>query len=145
MAVSAIADALVDALQDAGFTEAERRPLPYSKREECADRKCVVIIRNSILSDGTRFAGDRVYELTIVLQKGVADPHSNDEIDPLLADVETLEELWGADGALRHTSLAGATFEEMPEHPTGNLYDPSLLHESKLFMSVTVVRYRLEA
>jgi len=138
-----IADALVTALKAAGFTEAERKPIPYVNREECTSRKCVVICRNSLYPDGTRRDFDEVIELAIVLQKAV-DTSSNTATDALLDDVATLVGLWGASGALRNTTLAGAMFYEGPEHPTGNLYEPQQLHELRLFTSVTTVRYIVE-
>jgi len=138
-----IAAALVTALDAAGFDEAERKPIPYVQREDCASRKCVVICRNSQYPDARRGALGEIVELAIVIQKAV-DPTSNDDVDDLLDDVATLTALWNEGGALRGTALAGAYYWEGPEHPTGNIYEPQQLHELHLFTSVTVVRYFLE-
>jgi hypothetical protein len=138
-----IADALVTALKAAGFTEAERKPIPYVVREEAATRKCVVICRNNQYPDGKRSNLDEVVELAICIQQAV-DPTSNTEVDDLLDDVSTLVGLWKQNGALRHTLLAGACFHEGPEHPTGNIYEPQQLLELRMFTSVTVVRYLLD-
>lgn len=138
-----IADALVTALKAAGFTESERKPIPYVIREECASRKCSVICRNNQYPDARRGGLDEVVELAIVIQKAV-DQTSNTAVDTLLDDVATLVGLWRQNGALRSTALAGAYFHEGPEHPTGNIYEPQQLHELNLFTSVTVVRYLLE-
>lgn len=138
-----IADALVTALKAAGFTEAERKPIPYVLREECASRKTTVICRNNQYPDARRGALDEVVELAICIQKAV-DQTSNTAVDALLDDVSTLVGLWRQNGALRGTLLAGACYYEGPEHPTGNIYEPQQLHELNLFTSVTVVRYLLE-
>ena len=145
MSIAAIADALVTALISAGFSEAERKPLPYVKREDCAARRCVVICRNIVRDEGTRPDFDEVCELSIVLQQAVDDPHSNSFVDALLANVETLAALWGDAGALRHTMLQGAIYDGGPSHPTGTLYEFQQLLELHLFTSVTLVKYRIEA
>ena len=138
-----IADALVSALIAAGFDEAERKPIPYVDRSACETRKCVVICRNNQYPDGTRGDFDEIIELAIVLQKA-ASQNTNDDVDEMLDSVATLVGLWGGDGVLRETELAGATFHEGPEHPTGNIYEPQQLHELHLFTSVTTVRYIVE-
>lgn len=138
-----IADALVTALQNAGFSEAERRPLPYTEREQCPGRKCVVSVRNQQYLDGSREGYDQMVELAIALQKA-ADSQDNTTVDPLLDDVATLVGLWGDGGALHDQQLAGADYAEGPEHPTGNVYEPVQLHELQLFTSIITVRYQSE-
>jgi hypothetical protein len=145
MAIATIASALVTALKAAGFTEAERLPLPYVKREDCANRKCVVICRNLTPDESDRGDDDEIAELSIVLQKAVANPHSNTEVDALLANVETLRALWAEGGTLRHTPLGGATWDGGPLSPTGTIYEFQQLLELQLFTSVTLVRYRIES
>jgi hypothetical protein len=142
--IRAIGDGLVTALQAAGFDEAERRPLPYTNREDCASRKLVVICRQQEYPDGKRSAYDDVVELAIVLQQA-ADPESNTAVDALLDDVAAIAALWHESGALRHAQLAGADFDDGPSHPTGNLYEPQQLLELRLFTSIMTVRYRLES
>lgn len=142
---TAIADALVAVLKVRGFAEAERRPLPYMRREDCAARKCVVLIRNVDNGDGDRSDFDQVIELSIAIQKAVANVATNTETDALLADVQTLARLWGEAGALRGTLLQGAAYDSGPLHPTGTIYEFQQLLELQLFTSVTLVRYRIEA
>lgn len=142
---TAIADALVAALKTAGFTEAERRPLPYMRREDCAARKCVVLIRSVEHGDGDRSDFDQIVELSIAVQKAVANVAANTETDALLANVATLAGLWGESGALRGAPLQGAVYDSGPLHPTGTIYEFQQLLELQLFTSVTLVRYRIEA
>jgi hypothetical protein len=141
---AAIADALVSSLQTRGFSEAERRPLPYMRREDCAARKCVVLVRGADYGDESREDFDQLVELTIAIQKGVADVSANTETDTLLADVQTLIRLWGEAGALRTAVLQGAVYDSGPLHPTGTIYEFQQLLELQLFTSITLVRYRIE-
>jgi hypothetical protein len=143
--IATMADALVTALQAAGFTEAERKPLPYVDRKDCADRKCVVICRNIASDDGSRKDLDDTYELSIVIQKEVSNPHSNTVVDALLDNVQTLWALWGESGSLHATPLSGGEWIGGPTHPTGTIYEFQQLLELNLFTSVTLVRYRIEA
>jgi hypothetical protein len=145
MALTTIAGALVTALKAAGFTEAERRPVPYLDRQDCASRKCVVIIRNLATEDGHRADDDQIVDLSIAIQKAVGNPHSNTEVDALIADVETLRNLWSEGGALRHVQLQGATYDSGPMSPGGSLYLFNDLIEANLFSSITLVKYRIEA
>jgi len=142
--IDSIADALVAALIAAGFAEAEIRPLPYTEREDCAARKCVVMCRNMQYPDGHRGDFDEIAELAIVLQKAITSTDT-DALRSCLDDTQTLIRLWGESGVLRAAVLAGADYEEGPEHPTGNLYEPEILNDLQLYQSVMVVRYRLEA
>jgi len=143
--IAAMADALVTALQAAGFTEAERRPIPYQSREDCTSRKCLVTAHNHIYEGGTRQDFDEACDLLVIIQKGVTSPLSNAEVDALLDDVESLAALWGDAGALRHTLLQGAAYESGPSHPTGMIYEIEQMLERNLFTSVTLVRYKIES
>jgi hypothetical protein len=143
--ISAMGDALVTALQAAGFTEAERKPLPYVQREQCTSRKCVVICRNIVADDGSREDLDGTYELSIVLQREISDPHSNTVVDDLLDDVQTLWALWKDGGALQEVPLQGGEWIGGPSHPTGAIYEFQQLLEMQLFTSVTLVKYRIES
>jgi len=142
-AIKAVADALVTALQDAGFEEAALRPIPYTQREDCATRRLSVLIVNQQYPDGHRGSYDDLLAFNIVLQKAMA-PDSVTELATLLDDVAAVAALYGDSGSLRGPTLAGAEYDSGPLHPTGNLYEPDQLLELHLFTSVLQVRYRLE-
>ncbi len=137
-----IANELVAVLKTSGFAEAEFRALPYWKREECTDRRCVVTLRNATYEAGTREDYDQQLELQVTLQKALL-PSEHATFLALLLDVETLVRLWGEDGHLRDRRLADFHYSDGPEHPTGAIYEPLPLNEEHLFVSHVVVRYTL--
>lgn len=144
-AITAIADAVVTALQAAGFDEAERKPLPYVKREDCRYRRCVVYPRVVQHDEGDREDYDQVVEIGIAIQKEVTDPHSNTTVDALLDSVASLAALWKEGGALYSAVLQNAVHDGGPSHPTGSIYEPDQLLTGNLFTSVTLVRYKIES
>lgn len=139
----AVANALVSALQSAGFAEAELRAVPYLDAAECASRKCVVICRNATYQDGTRGDYETEVELSVVLEIAQS-PDDADALADNLANVAIIADLWGNGGALRYATLAGAEYRSGPEHPTRQLYDLEILGTHGIFLSTLVIRYMLE-
>jgi len=140
-AITAVADAIVTVLTSNGFTEAERRWLPYVKLTYLADRKTVVIPKlETLTEDGARSGQDREYTLGVVIQKHVpADLEA--AVATLVANVETLIAACDVEGFLRDATPADATFLDGPEFPRGVLYDPEKLLDPRIFFSALTLRY----
>ncbi len=137
--VMTIANAVVDTLHAAGYAEAELRAIPYMSREELDGRKIVVTFGAPAYDETSRHQFGDTYDLRIVLQ-APADPADNADLAVHLSALQSLIRLWQKD--LSDVRMAGA---ELVTGPTQELlYEPGLLHQHRMFVSVFSVSYSLE-